>query len=335
VKHLWVEDFLALVDAGTFSRAAALRNVSQPAFSRRIQQLEAWLKVELVDRHAQPMRLTPIAERHIPLFRGLMRDISRLRDSLQSGDSGTARIVLATQHSLTISRLPALLQILARSQHPRIEVHVRSENRDDCVALFMSGEADLLFCMEQENDLLHSLVPATHRLPMGYDRLVPISACSGRKGRPLHTPKAGSSLKLLAFPPDSFMGRVLYKNSLDALFQQHRVEVVHESLFLAGVKEMVLAGLGIAWLPESLVERELEAGTLVALNDVLQVITLGLALYRNEQTHNPAAMAQIWAMLGDRPPQARSGPADIGRTISARLRPASPRAKQARPARRA
>jgi len=297
MKHLWVEDFLALVDAGTFSRAAAMRNVSQPAFSRRIQQLEAWLNVELVDRHAQPMRLTPVAERHIPLFRGLMRDISRLRDSLQAGSGGTARVVLATQHSLTISRLPALLQILAPSQNPRIEVHVKSENHDDCVALFMSGEADLLFCLEQENDLLHNLVPNIHRMPLGHDRLMPISACTGRRRRPLHTPKAGCSLKLLAFPPDSFMGRILYKHTLDALFQQHRVEVVHESVFLAGVKEMVLAGLGIAWLPESLVERELEAGTLVALDDVLQVIPLGLGLYRNEHSHHPAAMERIWSML--------------------------------------
>jgi len=300
MKHLWIEDFLALVDAGSFSRAAALRNVSQPAFSRRIQQLEAWLKVELVDRRAQPMRLTPTAERHIPLFRGLLRDIGRLRDSLQAGNSGTARVVLATQHSLTISRLPALLQVLARSENPRIEVHVRSENHDDCVALFLGGEAELLFCLEHEDHLLHRLLPGVLRLPMGRDRLVPVSARGARPGRPLHQPRPGGSLKLLAFPADSFMGRILYRNGPEALFHEHSVEVVYESVFLAGVKEMALAGLGVAWLPESLVERELQAGTLVALDRVLPAIALALGLYRHEHAHHPAAMERIWTMLGER-----------------------------------
>ena len=38
----WIEDFLALVAAGGFSRAAAERGVTQPAFGRRIAQLERW-----------------------------------------------------------------------------------------------------------------------------------------------------------------------------------------------------------------------------------------------------------------------------------------------------
>ena len=36
----WLEDFVTLADTSSFSRAAELRNVTQPAFSRRIKQLE-------------------------------------------------------------------------------------------------------------------------------------------------------------------------------------------------------------------------------------------------------------------------------------------------------
>ena len=39
----WLEDFVTLADTSSFSRAAELRNVTQPAFSRRIKQLEGWL----------------------------------------------------------------------------------------------------------------------------------------------------------------------------------------------------------------------------------------------------------------------------------------------------
>lgn len=39
----WLEDFTALANTLSFSRAAEVRNVTQSAFSRRIKQLEMWL----------------------------------------------------------------------------------------------------------------------------------------------------------------------------------------------------------------------------------------------------------------------------------------------------
>ena len=106
MKLAWIEDLLTLVDAGTFSRAAILRNITQPAFSRRIQLLEDWLGVELIDRRSQPLRLSAIAERHIPDFRALLHDLDQLRARMRTESQGTARIALVTQHSLTMTQLP-------------------------------------------------------------------------------------------------------------------------------------------------------------------------------------------------------------------------------------
>ena len=55
----WLEDFISLVETNNFSRSAALRHVTQPAFSRRIQSLENWLGTDLIDRTTFPTRLTP------------------------------------------------------------------------------------------------------------------------------------------------------------------------------------------------------------------------------------------------------------------------------------
>jgi hypothetical protein len=46
----------SLAETRSFSRSAELRHVSQPAFSRRIQALEAWLATELIDRSVYPTR---------------------------------------------------------------------------------------------------------------------------------------------------------------------------------------------------------------------------------------------------------------------------------------
>ena len=52
----WLEDFVSLAETRSFSRSAHLRHVTQPAFSRRIQALEAWAGIDLVDRSSYPTR---------------------------------------------------------------------------------------------------------------------------------------------------------------------------------------------------------------------------------------------------------------------------------------
>jgi len=301
MKLAWIEDLLTLSEAGSFSRAALLRNVTQPAFSRRIQLLEAWLGVKLIDRNAQPLRLTSVAERNLGEFRRLLHDLNQLRYRMQSENRQVARVVLATQHSLTMTRLPPLIELLAREGASDIELSVHSENRDECVTAFMQGQSDMLLCMEEKDDLLITRMPRTLRLPMGTETLIPISA-KDASGKPLHRPRAGNSLRLLAFPPDSFIGRVLYKECLDPLSQRFRLEIVHESVFLAGIKEMVLAGLGMAWLPHSLVRRELESGALVSHRSGLKRVSLELGMYRNMQPTYPDAIERIWRLLQAHPP---------------------------------
>jgi DNA-binding transcriptional LysR family regulator len=51
-------DLERLRATGNFSQAAALSHLGQPAFSRRIKALEAWVGATLVDRSRQPVRLT-------------------------------------------------------------------------------------------------------------------------------------------------------------------------------------------------------------------------------------------------------------------------------------
>lgn len=297
MKLAWIEDLLTLVDAGTFSRAAVLRNVTQPAFSRRIQLLEAWLGVELIDRRSTPLRLSAIAERHISEFRALLHDTHQLRARMQTEDHGAARIELATQHSLTMTQLPALLQLVAQHPDTPLEFNVRSENRDECVTLFMRKQVDLLLCMEEHNELLLNLMPEAGRLCLGTETLVPVSALA-HDHTPMHRPDPDGTLKLLAYPADSFLGRVMHKHGVGALLRRQHVEIVHESVFLAGIKEMVMAGLGMAWLPERLVQRELESRSLVLVADEgLQTVTLDLGLYRSACPTHPAPIDRLWRLL--------------------------------------
>ena len=50
----WLEDFVALAQERSFTRAAELRHVTHPAFGRRIRALESWVGTPLIEREAGP-----------------------------------------------------------------------------------------------------------------------------------------------------------------------------------------------------------------------------------------------------------------------------------------
>ena len=79
----WLEDLLALMEEDSFTKAAARRHVTQPAFSRRIRQLENWLGVKLVDSTRKPIRILPLTLEHESKIRSLIHDFYHLRNSLQ------------------------------------------------------------------------------------------------------------------------------------------------------------------------------------------------------------------------------------------------------------
>ena len=58
VETKWLRDFLVLAQTKSFSRAAQLRHITQPAFSRRIKALENHLDCKLINRLYQPLQLT-------------------------------------------------------------------------------------------------------------------------------------------------------------------------------------------------------------------------------------------------------------------------------------
>lgn len=56
----WLENFVSLAETRSFSRSAQLRHVTQSAFSRRIQALEAWAGSDLLIAYHHPSQANPL-----------------------------------------------------------------------------------------------------------------------------------------------------------------------------------------------------------------------------------------------------------------------------------
>ena len=79
----WLEDFVSLAETSSFSRSAQLRHVTQPAFSRRIQSLEAWAGTDLINRSSYPTTLTPAGEVLYAKAQALLQALQSIKNEMK------------------------------------------------------------------------------------------------------------------------------------------------------------------------------------------------------------------------------------------------------------
>lgn len=138
LRHL--RYFIAVVDAGGVSRAAARLNISQPALSRQIRDLEIELGVSLFERRSGRLVLTGEGEDLVLRGRELLGGAESLREraqALRGGDAGIIRVGVAP---LTLqSLLPAFLAHHQR-RHPKVDVRLFEDSPGNLWARLERGE---------------------------------------------------------------------------------------------------------------------------------------------------------------------------------------------------
>ncbi|MDO9525313.1 MAG: LysR family transcriptional regulator [Gemmobacter sp.] len=281
----WLEDFVALAETSSFSRAAGLRNVTQPAFSRRIKQLESWLGAMLISRSTMPAELTPAGRSFLPVAQDAIRTFYSAREALRP-PAETGLVRFAALHTLTMTFLADWLGRLA----PPFGTSVLPDKGgiEANLDALVSDEADFFLTYAHAEVPFHLDRAMFDYLTIGHDRLLPVAApevrlpqqtCVGRGI--LDRAMAGKlTLPYLSYGPSSFFGVAL--NRVMARSQRFKPRIVHESTISEGLMAMALTGAGMCWLPESLASPLLGSGRLVmASQSALWQLDLEIRLYRH------------------------------------------------------
>lgn len=89
-----IDAFVAVVRSQSISQAAESLNLTQPAITRRVQNLEEALGVELLDRHTKPLKPTPIGLRVYAQCLAILREVNTLSELVAGNTppSGVLRI---------------------------------------------------------------------------------------------------------------------------------------------------------------------------------------------------------------------------------------------------
>lgn len=286
----WLEDFIALVDCGSFTRAAQSRHVTQPAFSRRIRALENWLGVELISRNTYPLCLTPAGREYLQRTRALLADIHQLRTDIRGWASPDPRIVVATQHSLSLSYCPGWYRRCRPFLGER-SFCINAMNLYECIEAFLQNQCDLLLCYVTERVVTLLEDTGIERIRLGTESLLPVCAVDAN-GRPQVDATRDTRLPLIGFPAESFLGELIFTECIPEAPPGVAFDVIYETALSEGVRTMTLNQAGMAWLPAGLVESELDDGTLTRVPG-LQDYHLQIALFRHARVSDPAVSA-IW-----------------------------------------
>jgi len=116
--------FVLLAELGNFSRAADRLALSQTALTRRIQRLEEFGGLRLLDRTTRMTGLTAVGHEFLPLARRLIGDLTKGIDRLRkTAGLALGHVTLATVQSVAFRQLPPILANYARS-HPLNRVHL-------------------------------------------------------------------------------------------------------------------------------------------------------------------------------------------------------------------
>ena len=293
MHHKWLEDFLMLARERNFSKAAALRHVTQPQFSRRIRALELWAGAELVNRSSVPIALTPAGE---TLLAGSKVAVTALIDAgariahLGGGGSWTT---LFTGRTLSRTVVPQWLAKV-RKQLGEVQLRLMTGSIHDGAIALEQGSADFLLSFAHPRLALALDDQLFEAITLGHDGLVAVSVALPN-GKPRHAMPgtAAKPVKALSFAPQLALAQIL-QDGLTRSRQQLHLHVVTEPNFAESLHEQALQGAGMAWLPRALVAEDLKARRLVPAGITSEPVRYEIRLYRPRNARKEH-LQKIWA----------------------------------------
>ena len=254
--------FRLVIQRGSFSAAADILGLSQPAVSLQVRQLEQFLRTRLVERTGRGIKATAAGLallEHGNRIEQVVEEAIRSVSEFSHEISGT--ITLGTGATACIHLLPPLLQQL-REEHPLLRVGVTTGNTLDVVRAV------------EENRLDIGLVtlPASGRalevMPLLDEEFVLIISQAQDEEIAQITPQILHALPLIAFESGSGT-----RDLIDGWFKAYDLEVcpVMQLGSIEAIKRMVRAGLGYSIVPRMAVENvaDREGLSVRSLNPVL------------------------------------------------------------------
>lgn len=242
-----LRQFVAVAEELHFGRAAARLSMTQPPLTQAIQALEQRLGVLLFDRTRRVVHLSASGAALLDAARRLLGDAAALPAAVQAtarGDSG--RLRLAFVSSIAYGPLPQWLRGF-RETHPGVRLELREATLDVQLAAFAAAEIDAGFVLHAPGAALAGF---ESQAVLGEAMWLALPEGAVAAHRPRVRAADLRTTPLLTFP------RAVSPTLHDAIFATQRAlgwtpDVAQEAIQMQTLVNLVSAGMGAAWVPES------------------------------------------------------------------------------------
>lgn len=252
--------FAVVARERSFTRASALLSYAQSSVSAQIQALEQELGAPLFDRIGRSVQLTEVGQKALPLVHDLLQMESELRSIARGRYEPSGTLVVGAPESLIAYRLPPALAAF-HQRYPQVHLQFRTDGCAEHRAALARGEIDVALLLEQSAPppglAFETLTPERIVL-VAHPKIAASNASAD-------TPSLLETAVLLLV--EASKGGASYREVFERQMMQMGIRI-HRSMEFASVeavKQCAMAGLGIALLPEMVVQQELDAGKLVRL----------------------------------------------------------------------
>lgn len=275
-----LQAFLAISTYGSFSRAAERLHLTQPAVSKRLQNLEQQLGASLFDRIGRKVHLTDAGKALLPAAQRIIQEMdnaTRTMQNLAQQVSGT--LSFATSHHIGLHRLPQLLREYT-GNHPEVELDIHFQESELAYDAVQNREVEFAFVT-----LVRRPPPALAHQTLWPDPLVYVA---GQQHFLAHKPSL--QLNELCYsrailPADTSVTYQLIRQQFSR--RQLPLKTALPVNFLETIKMMVSVGLGWSVLPKTMLDDQL-----VSLPVVSPVIQRQLGVvWLQDRTLSNAAQA--------------------------------------------
>ncbi|WP_410511082.1 LysR family transcriptional regulator [Paenibacillus sp. BR2-3] len=277
-RHLFT--FLVVVEVGSFTRAAQKLDYAQSSITAQIQALEAELGQPLFDRINKKIILTDAGRRLLPYAQEISKMHILAQDALRSDSELAGSLRIGAPESLAAFRLPGIIKEF-RGRYPQVQILLRPGACWELTECIRSGELDLAFLLQPETEykdmhietLIHEEMALVAPLNHPLLKLGEVEPLHLKAETILHT-ETGCT----------------YRNLFERHLNSHGVfpDPKLEFWSIEAIKQCVMAGLGLSFLPLVTVKNELAEGKLAKLNwnDESQRVATQIA-YHNKKWRSP------------------------------------------------
>lgn len=235
----FLRSFVAVADAGSFTRAAVALSLSQPTISQHVRKLEAACARTLIDRDTRAVRLTDDGDALL----GFARTILAAHDQAVAYFRGSAmrgRLRFGAADDLALTQLPQVLRDF-RQSNPQITLELTVGQSGMLMRKLEADQLDLVYVKHESGETTGRRVRR--------DRMVWVAH------RGFVMPPTGP-VPLIAYPNPS-LSRTRAIEALEGAGRTWRVTCTVREV--NGALAAVRAGLGIAVFPASLIPSDLAA----------------------------------------------------------------------------